>query len=110
MQGKCAFSKIEYDINYYFTISSAAQMPAKYRKNKTKPRGVSNRNRGLDWIRANATSGVIFFADDDNSYDVTLFEQVSVKTQPLTSDGANHTLLFHGRCGTRGKSPCSPWA
>lgn len=52
-------------------------MPAKYRKNKVKPRGVSNRNRGLDWIRANATEGVIFFADDDNSYDVLIFEQVS---------------------------------
>lgn len=34
-----------------------AQMPAKYRKNKVKPRGVSNRNRGLQWIRANATEG-----------------------------------------------------
>lgn len=52
-------------------------MPAKYHSNKVKPRGVSNRNRGLDWIRANATKGVIYFADDDNSYDVTLLEQVS---------------------------------
>lgn len=51
-------------------------MPAKFRKNKIKPRGVSNRNRGLNWIRENAKDGVIFFADDDNSYDVLIFEQV----------------------------------
>lgn len=38
-------------------LSFLAQMPAKYRKNKVKPRGVSNRNRGLQWIRANATEG-----------------------------------------------------
>ena len=38
-------------------VISLAQMPAKYRKNKVKPRGVSNRNRGLQWIRANATEG-----------------------------------------------------
>lgn len=53
-----------------------APMPSKYRRNKVKPRGVSNRNRGLEWIRANATEGVIFFADDDNSYDVLIFEQM----------------------------------
>lgn len=67
----------------YFLHPSAAQMPAKYHSNKVKPRGVSNRNRGLDWIRANATKGVIYFADDDNSYDVTLLEQVSGIIGPL---------------------------
>lgn len=54
-----------------------APMPAKYRKNKIKPRGVSNRNRGLEWIRANATDGVLYFADDDNSYDLEIFEEVN---------------------------------
>lgn len=53
-------------------------MPEKFRKNKVKPRGVSNRNRGLKWIRANATDGVFYFADDDNTYDVSLFEQVGL--------------------------------
>jgi len=56
--------------------TSTAPMPAKYRKNKVKPRGVSNRNRGLDWIRANATDGVLYFADDDNTYDLDIFEEV----------------------------------
>lgn len=58
--------------------SLAAQMPAKYRKNKVKPRGVSNRNRGLEWIRANATDGVLYFADDDNTYDLDIFDEVRI--------------------------------
>lgn len=62
--------------NDLFIRHNSAQMPAKYRKNKIKPRGVSNRNRGLEWIRANATEGVLYFADDDNTYDLDIFEEV----------------------------------
>lgn len=60
-------------------------MPLQYRKKKgPKPRGVSNRNRGLEWLRANATGGVFYFADDDNSYDLEIFHEVSatLKTHP----------------------------
>lgn len=57
-------------------IHLTAPMPAKYRKLKVKPRGVSNRNRGLQWIRANATEGVLYFADDDNTYNLEIFEQM----------------------------------
>ncbi|CRK97451.1 CLUMA_CG010840, isoform A [Clunio marinus] len=53
-----------------------AQMPEKFRKNKVKPRGVSNRNRGLEWIRANASDGVLYFADDDNTYDLDIFDEM----------------------------------
>ena len=54
-------------------------MPDKFKdkKLKVRPRGVANRNAGLDWIRKNAKDGVIFFADDDNTYDVRIFEDVS---------------------------------
>lgn len=55
----------------------AAQMPEKFRKAKVKPRGVANRLRALDWIKANATEGVFYFADDDNTYDVDIFNEVS---------------------------------
>ena len=52
-------------------------MPEKYLKLKTKPRGVANRNAGLSWIRKHAKKGgVAYFADDDNSYDRRLFEEV----------------------------------
>ena len=61
----------------YFHLFSAP-MPEEYRNlPKAKPRGVSNRNRGLEWLRANATDGVFYFADDDNTYDLTIFEQVN---------------------------------
>ncbi|XP_015124881.1 galactosylgalactosylxylosylprotein 3-beta-glucuronosyltransferase P [Diachasma alloeum] len=54
-----------------------APMPDKFKSKKgAKPRGVSNRNRGLQWIRANATSGVFYFADDDNTYDIDLFNEI----------------------------------
>lgn len=53
-------------------------MPEIYKKRKKgpKPRGVSNRNRGLTWIRENARDGVFYFADDDNTYDLQLFKEV----------------------------------
>lgn len=47
-----------------------------------KPRGVLQRNEGLKWLRKNLDSkhdqGVIYFADDDNTYDLQLFEEVCI--------------------------------
>ncbi|KAH8270518.1 hypothetical protein KR018_011045 [Drosophila ironensis] len=54
-----------------------APMPEKYKQPKrAKPRGVSNRNRGLEYLRQHATEGVLYFADDDNTYDISIFEQM----------------------------------
>ena len=40
-------------------------------------RGVQQRNAGLKWIRENVEAdGVVYFADDDNTYDVRIFEEV----------------------------------
>ena len=40
-------------------------------------RGVAQRNAGLKWIRKHVkTDGVVYFADDDNTYDVRIFEEV----------------------------------
>ena len=51
------------------------------------PRGVEQRNAGLNWLREHYSSddcnGAFYFADDDNKYDLRLFEDVSV------------TSLFH---------------
>ncbi|XP_058454795.1 galactosylgalactosylxylosylprotein 3-beta-glucuronosyltransferase P [Malaya genurostris] len=70
-----AVTRLLKQINVPF-VHLTAPMPAKYRKMKVKPRGVSNRNRGLKWIRANATEGVLYFADDDNTYNLEIFEQM----------------------------------
>ena len=51
-------------------------------KEWTKPRGVLQRNKAINWIRGNANSlnlnGIVYFADDDNTYDIRLFEEVII--------------------------------
>ena len=45
-----------------------------------KARGVDQRNLGLQWVREHYDKtrqrGVVYFADDDNTYDVQIFKQV----------------------------------
>jgi len=44
-----------------------------------KARGVEQRNLGLKWIRQNFKNdmkGVVYFGDDDNTYDLKIFEQM----------------------------------
>ena len=44
-----------------------------------KSRGADQRNLGLKWIREHFTNdmkGVVYFGDDDNTYDIRIFEQV----------------------------------
>lgn len=44
-----------------------------------KPRGLLQRNEGLSWLRDNlsgANDDVVYFADDDNTYDLALFDEV----------------------------------
>ncbi len=53
--------------------------------NWLKPRGVLQRNEALNWIRNNANSvdknGVLYFADDDNTYDLRLFDEMRFTTR-----------------------------
>ncbi|EFA11078.1 Galactosylgalactosylxylosylprotein 3-beta-glucuronosyltransferase P-like Protein [Tribolium castaneum] len=82
-----------------------APMPELYRKKKgPKPRGVSNRNRGLQWIRQNAKTGVFYFADDDNTYDLQLFTEIRytkrVSMFPvglITKLGVSSPIVRNGR-------------
>lgn len=45
-----------------------------------RPKGIWQRNRALDWIKENLdeldNEGVIYFADDDNTYDLELFNEI----------------------------------
>lgn len=46
----------------------------------SRPKGVWQRNRALEWIKDNLVDldhdGVIYFADDDNTYDLELFNEM----------------------------------
>lgn len=61
-----------------------AVTPSNYKLGKNdpnwkKPRGVEQRNAALKWLRNHLTTddnGIVFFADDDNTYSIKLFEEV----------------------------------
>ena len=46
--------------------------------NWLKPRGVWQRNKALHWLRNNVvdTNGIVYFGDDDNTYDLKLFDEI----------------------------------
>ncbi|KAH8353691.1 hypothetical protein KR084_012700 [Drosophila pseudotakahashii] len=59
-------------------------MPSKFRNEKPAPRGVANRRAALQWLRQhNLTNGVLYFGDDDNTYDLRLFSEIR-KTQRVS--------------------------
>ncbi|XP_042218464.1 galactosylgalactosylxylosylprotein 3-beta-glucuronosyltransferase S-like [Homarus americanus] len=53
-----------------------ATTPDEYKNQKLMGRGVFNRREGIRWLRENVFHGVLYFADDDNSYDIRLFQQI----------------------------------
>ncbi|XP_076381638.1 glucuronyltransferase I [Megalopta genalis] len=62
----------------------AAATPTSYKlgrndPNWKKPRGVEQRNTALHWLRENRKTtekGIVFFADDDNTYSIKLFQEM----------------------------------
>lgn len=55
----------------------ASPMPDLYRTYSNVPRGVSNRRAALNWIKNNnLRDGVLYFGDDDNSFDLDLFTEI----------------------------------
>lgn len=54
----------------------SSPMPEMYRKASTVPRGVANRRAALHWIQSNVKQGVLYFGDDDNTFDLRLFSEI----------------------------------
>ncbi|VDO13644.1 unnamed protein product [Rodentolepis nana] len=73
------------------------------------PRGVVQRNRGLQWLRDNlrlgVNKGVVYIADDDNTYSLRLFDEIRttkrVSTWPVALVGR---LQWEG-CVTKSDNP-----
>ena len=60
-------------------VHLASPMPVRYINEKPKPRGVASRNAGVQWVLNNEPTlspGVIYFGDDDNTYDLSLLEEI----------------------------------
>ncbi|KAG8564307.1 hypothetical protein GDO81_016415 [Engystomops pustulosus] len=75
--------------------------------NWLKPRGVEQRNEALRWLRENRSPtdhGVVYFADDDNTYSVKIFEEMrntqKVSVWPVGLVGG---LRYEGPLVTGGK-------
>ena len=68
---------------------NTVHLNATTRKKKSSVRGVEQRNAGLTWLRdhysAENCSGAVYFGDDDNKYDLRLFDEVCLSTCQDTS-------------------------
>ncbi|XP_059087516.1 galactosylgalactosylxylosylprotein 3-beta-glucuronosyltransferase S-like [Tigriopus californicus] len=66
-------------------VHMVAPMPAQFLVTAKKPRGVSQRNAALQWILTHPElpEGVLYFADDDNTFDLRLFKDIR-KTQKVS--------------------------
>ena len=60
-------------------VHLTSPMPEMYKSEFFKPRGVSSRNAAVKWIidqEMILPPGVAYFGDDDNTYDLKLFEEI----------------------------------
>lgn len=64
-------------------------------------RGVLQRNAGLNWVRTHCSevkcNGVVYFMDDDNKYDLRLFEQVDMCVHVYVHRAYTHVHVYTNR-------------
>ncbi|XP_050539684.1 galactosylgalactosylxylosylprotein 3-beta-glucuronosyltransferase I isoform X2 [Daktulosphaira vitifoliae] len=69
-------------LNYtHLSIATPVEWKRKLKEPKwKKPRGVKQRNLALEWLRERRNrknyNGIVYFADDDNTYSVDLFNEI----------------------------------
>lgn len=89
----------------YTHLASPQPLLYKQANLKYNPRGVSSRRAGLSWVMQHVhTPGVVYFADDDNTYDIRLFKEIAT-TQRISmfpvgfigSQGVSSPIVKAGR-------------
>lgn len=87
---RCKVTSVHLNVR---TPPSYRPRPGADRYKEMYSRGVKQRNLGLGWIRKHCSivkncTGAVYFMDDDNKYDLRLFEEVTIvirlKTNVLT--------------------------
>lgn len=87
-------------------VHMVAPLPEVFLGKGKKPRGVSQRNAAIQWIltHPDLPEGVLYFADDDNTYDLRLFEDIrktkKVSMFPvglLANTGVSSPIVMNGR-------------
>ena len=67
----------------------------------TRGRGADQRNYGMQWLRerykVGQQPGVVYFGDDDNTYDIRLFEEVSICVVRMIVEEGEACLYSSGR-------------
>ena len=77
---KLTFSVTKHPGSLLYTFFSGPT-PSQYWNSDAPPKGVSNRNAAFNWLTSHVTlegkdKGVLYIADDDNTYDLELFNEV----------------------------------
>ena len=101
-------------ISYVHLVSP---MPEMYNSNYHKPRGVSGRNAAVKCILDqvdNLLPGVLYFGDDDNTYDLRLFEEIRLTKQVsmlpvgfIGTTGFSSPIVVKGKVVGFSDSKCS---
>lgn len=77
--------RLKSEFDFHTITKLHTPTPEKYKRKPGEPswyhpKGIWQRNKALEWIRENLADldrdGVIYFADDDNTYDIELFNEM----------------------------------
>ncbi|XP_049825320.1 galactosylgalactosylxylosylprotein 3-beta-glucuronosyltransferase 2 isoform X2 [Aethina tumida] len=66
--------------NLHWIVIEDSETKTDLEKRWKKHRGIEQRNAGLEWLRNTLTTndkGIVYFMDDDNTYNVKVFEEMS---------------------------------
>jgi galactosylgalactosylxylosylprotein 3-beta-glucuronosyltransferase 3 len=92
---------LEYSKIPYIHLNEATPLDFKLNSNDkpwSKPRGVMQRNKALAWLREHRDElkeGVVYFGDDDNTYDIRLFEEVFFFILKYYSDYYYYLYIYY---------------